>query len=71
MFTSCNTDVLKHATVYPLLKRPKLDPTVLANFRPISNRSFITKILEKMVLQQLLSFVDENKVFEVFFSIRF
>uniref|UniRef100_A0A8C2KHR2 Reverse transcriptase domain-containing protein n=1 Tax=Cyprinus carpio TaxID=7962 RepID=A0A8C2KHR2_CYPCA len=67
--TSIVPDVLKHnATVYPLLKRPNLDPSVLANYRPISNLSFISKILEKVVLQQLQSFLDENKIFEIFQS---
>ncbi len=36
-------DLLKHAIVRPLLKKQGMDPTVLANFRPISNLSFITK----------------------------
>ncbi len=63
--TSTVPDVLKHATVYPLLKRPNLDPSVLANYRPISNLSFITKILEKVALQQLhFFFLDENKIFQ-------
>ncbi len=66
--TSSVPEVLKHATVYPLLKRPNLAPSVLANYRPISNLSFTTKILEKVVLQQLQKFLDENKIFEVFQS---
>ncbi len=40
----------KHATVYPLLKKPSLDPCVLENFRPISKLPFLSKILEKIVL---------------------
>ncbi len=66
--TSSVPEMLKHATVLPSLKRPNLDPSVLANYRPISNLSFITKILEKVVLQQLQKFLDENKIFEVFQS---
>ncbi len=34
-------DLLKHATVRPLLKKQGMDPTVLAHFRSISNLSFI------------------------------
>ncbi len=45
--TSSVPEMIKHATVFPLLKRPNLDPSVLANYRPISNVSFTTKILEK------------------------
>ncbi len=57
-------DLLKHAIVRPLLKKQGMDPTVLANFRPIS--SSITKILEKTV--QLQTFLADNLIFEVFQS---
>ncbi len=50
------------------LKKQGMDPTVLANFRPISNLSFITKILEKTVLDQLQTFLADNLIFEVFQS---
>ena len=32
---------LKESTVYPLLKKPALDPEDNNNFRPISNLSFL------------------------------
>ncbi len=54
--TSSLPEMLKHATVFPFLKNPNLDPSVLANYRSISNLSFTTKILEKVVLQQLQKF---------------
>lgn len=59
---------LKHATVRPLLKKQGMDPTILTNFRPISNLSFISKIIEKSVLDQIQSFMAENLIFEVFQS---
>ena len=43
----------KKALVTPLLKKPTLDPEVAKNFRPVSNLSFISKVLEKVVAQQL------------------
>ncbi len=43
-------EALKHAIIRPLLKKPNLDLNVLANFRPVSNLPFISKILEKTVL---------------------
>ena len=58
----------KHAVVQPLLKKPGLDGSVLANFRPISKLPFISKILEKVVFTQLKSFLDEHDVLEVFQS---
>ncbi len=53
---------LKQATVTPYLKKPNLDPTSLSNFRPISNFPFIFKIMEKVVLAQLQSFLSENSI---------
>jgi len=42
----------KLAQVLPLLKKPGLDRAVLANYRPISNLSTISKVLERLALQQ-------------------
>ena len=42
----------KCAIVRPLLKGKKLDKTVLKNYRPVSNLSFISKLVEKCVLKQ-------------------
>jgi len=53
----------------PLFKSYNLGLTILFNFKPISNTSFLSTILEKVVLPQLQSFLnDNNKVFDVFKS---
>ncbi len=39
----------KLAVIKPLIKKPKLDPCELANYWPISNLPFMSKILEKVV----------------------
>ena len=36
----------KRAIIYPGLKKPSLNPDDLANYRPISNLSFVSKLLE-------------------------
>ena len=61
-------DAFKTAVVKPLLKKPKLDTSTLANYRPISNLPFISKVLEKIVLVQINSFLEQNNVLEVFQS---
>ena len=43
----------KIAEVLPLLKKPGADRAVPANYRPISNLSTISKILERLALAQL------------------
>uniref|UniRef100_A0A8D0CS33 Reverse transcriptase domain-containing protein n=3 Tax=Sander lucioperca TaxID=283035 RepID=A0A8D0CS33_SANLU len=58
----------KVAVIKPLLKKPTLDPEVLANYRPISNLPFLSKILEKVVANQLCDFLHRNSLFEDFQS---
>ncbi|MDF4280558.1 reverse transcriptase family protein [Vibrio parahaemolyticus] len=58
----------KVAVIKPLLKKPTLDPEVLANYRPISNLPFMSKILEKVVADQLCDFLHDNNLFEEFQS---
>ncbi|KAG5277515.1 hypothetical protein AALO_G00118500, partial [Alosa alosa] len=58
----------KTAVVKPLLKKSKLDHTNLSNYRPISNLSFLSKVLEKVVCNQLNTFLNENSILEKFQS---
>jgi hypothetical protein len=52
--------LFKIAVVKPLLKKPSLDQNNLKNYRPVSNLPFLSKILEKVVLQQLFSYISVN-----------
>ncbi len=45
----------KLAVIKPLIKKPKLEPCELANYRPISNLPFMSTFLEKVVSAQLCS----------------
>ena len=51
----------KHAIITPILKKPLLDPNIIANYRPISQLPFLSKILERIVAIQLNRFIAENK----------
>ncbi len=53
----------KHAIVQLLLKKPGLDPNTPNNFRPISKLSFLSKVLERVVFNQILSFLNQNNMF--------
>ena len=50
----------KHAVVTPLLKKPGLDASDLANFRPVSNLTFMSKIVERAVAEQLNSYLTAS-----------
>ncbi|GFR69104.1 reverse transcriptase-like protein [Elysia marginata] len=52
-------DEFKKALVNPMLKKPNLDETDSKNFRPVSNLPFLSKVLEKLVAQQLLAHLDK------------
>jgi hypothetical protein len=51
-------DDMKLAVVTPLLKKPNLNPDVLNNYRPVSNLSFLSKIIERVVVRQLHDYLE-------------
>jgi hypothetical protein len=51
---------LKHAIFTPLLKKPSLDHEVLGNYRLVSHRFFLSKLVEKAVNFQLMRYLDAN-----------
>ena len=57
---------IKQAIVTPLLKKPGLDTNAMKNFRPVSNLSFISNILEKVVLILLKNSLSGNNLLENF-----
>jgi len=46
---------LKQSTISPLLKKSNLDKDQLSNYRPISNLSLVSKIIERVVNLDLLN----------------
>ena len=55
---------MKSAVVTPLLKKATLDPEILKNYRPVSNLSFLSKVLERVVAQRLTSYMTDNNLHE-------
>ena len=47
--SSISPSAFKISCVKPIIKKPKLDPEILANYRPISILPFISKVLERIV----------------------
>ena len=54
---------LKEAVIRPSYKNNELDPDELSSYRPISNLSFVSKIIEKCVADQLTAHVESNNLF--------
>jgi len=53
---------LKEAIVQPVHKGHGLDTDHLSSYRPVSNLTYLSKILEKCYLDKLLNHLDVNKL---------
>ena len=53
MTTGSFPENFKIALIKPHLKKQTLDPDLLKNYRPVSNLHFLSKIVEKVVIQRL------------------
>ena len=54
--TGCFPAKYKHAVVIPLLKKDNLDVSQLKIYRLVSNLTFISKLLERIVQTQLVNY---------------
>jgi len=50
----------RHAIVVPVLKKPGLNTADMANLRPVSNVTFMSKAVERVVAQQLHEYLANN-----------
>ena len=51
---------VKTALVTPLIKKPLLDKEVLQNCQPVSNLTFLSKVLERVVTTRLREYLTAN-----------
>ena len=58
----------KTAQILPLLKKPSLDKSISANYRPISNLSTISKLLERLMLNRVRLHLINNQNYSQFQS---
>ena len=57
-------NLLKTALIIPLLKKTNLDTEDFKNFRPVSNLPFVSKLIEKSVVVQLVQYIDDSNLDE-------
>ena len=50
----------KSAYVMPLLKKADMDPADMRSYRPISNLSVISKLIDLVVSSQLVKYLKDN-----------
>ena len=54
---------MKQAIIKPLIKKPSLNCNVFKNYRPVSNLSFLSKLLERVAASRLHSHFRENNLY--------
>ena len=54
---------MEFSIVIRLIKKPIIDPEILTNYRPVSNLSFLSKVIEKVISIRILGHIlDKNSV---------
>ena len=56
-------DSLKHGTVRPVLKNKDADIENFKNYRPVTNTTFLAKLVEKAANIQLVNYLESNNLF--------
>jgi hypothetical protein len=67
LLTGVFPEIWKSAVVKPLLKKKGL-PLELQNYRPVSNLTFLSKILEKAALSQIKEYIESNHLLPAYQS---
>jgi hypothetical protein len=58
----------RHASIKPIVKKEGLDATDVKNYRPISNLTYMSKLVERLVYIQLVEFLELNGLLPKFQS---
>ena len=58
----------KSSVVIPLIKKSGLDREMLTNYRPVSNLSFLSKVIEKVISIRILGHILDNNIVDSFQS---
>jgi hypothetical protein len=66
--TACVPKCLKEATITPLLKKPSLDPEEMKNYRPVSNLTYLSKLIERVVAKRIQDHCASNNIINRFQS---
>ena len=53
------------AVISPIIRKPSLNHSELKNYKPVSNVSFISQLIEKVVTQQITNHINDCNLSEV------
>ena len=63
--TSLLSSSQKPAFITYIIKKASLDPSIAANYRPISNLTFMSKLIKRVVAQQIVTYLTVNNLFPI------
>ena len=66
--SGCFPSFMKLVTAKPLLKKSTLNPEIFKNYRPVSNLSYVSKVIEKVIAACLLSRMQDQNLLDTFQS---
>ena len=52
----------KQGVVRPLIKKSNLHPELLSSYRPVTNLQFLSKVVERVVLEQINLYLKSNNL---------
>jgi len=55
--------LMKSAYITPIIKKADMDSLDTKSYRPISNLSVLSKLLERLVSEQLVKYLIDNRLF--------
>ena len=58
----------KHAIISPIIKKAGMDAEDLKSYRPISNLTYMSKLIERMVYRQITTYLEANHLLPKFQS---
>ena len=61
-------ELLKQAIIRPLLKKSSLNKDTLNNYRPVSNLSHLSKVIEKVIAQRIICHIFDQRMQDCFQS---
>ena len=68
MSYTCIHLILFTLTLFTFVEKPGLDAEVLKNYRPVSNLSFLSKVIEKVIASRIILHIENNAIIDKFQS---
>lgn len=58
LMEGCLPECQKRVVIRPEIRKPGIDPESINHYRPVSNLMFLYKVIEQLVVRQLLRYLE-------------